>query len=269
MGGLVPISGPFCGGLHPERSSHMRSFAQHLPGDPARRESQRSRCHHDSKREPVPFRPISRTQAVRVYRRARSLDRRTHVKGRHGGRIGPTALAVLEVMIFGFLNWRTGRLDPSHDAIAAKAGVCSRSVRTALARLREAGVLNWLRRCHDAWSQDGRWTLIQDTNAYTVNDPDQWDVDGRPIAPPRPPHRDTWAAPTMPDTIENALIERRTTGDIRAMVRELAVDQDSKLAVALASLGRNVLKREDWKADRDRRAMMDAVAIDRELGAKR
>jgi len=40
--------------------------------------------------------------------------------------------------------FRTGRLDPSYAAIAAKAGVCTRTVATALKRLRELGILNWV-----------------------------------------------------------------------------------------------------------------------------
>jgi hypothetical protein len=50
---------------------------------------------------------------------------------------------VLHALIFDFLNHRTGRLDPSYEAIARKAGVCVRAVATALARLRERpGVLD-------------------------------------------------------------------------------------------------------------------------------
>ena len=43
------------------------------------------------------------------------------------------ALAVLHALIFDFLNHRTGRLDPSYAAIAAKAGVCVRTVATRAA----------------------------------------------------------------------------------------------------------------------------------------
>jgi hypothetical protein len=71
--------------------------------------------------------------AVRLWHRARDFDRSTHQPGQHGGAIGPTALAVLHALIFDFLNHRTGRLDPSYAAIAHKAGVCVRSVATALA----------------------------------------------------------------------------------------------------------------------------------------
>jgi hypothetical protein len=61
-------------------------------------------------------------------------------------------------LIFDFLNFRTGRLDPSYAAIARKAGVCVRAVATALARLRELGILNWVRRCAESW-REGRFVL--------------------------------------------------------------------------------------------------------------
>ena len=72
---------------------------------------------------------------------------------------------MLHALIFDFLNHRTGRLDPSYAAIAAKAGVCVRTVATALKRLRELGILNWVRRCAERWA-DGRFVLEQETNAY-------------------------------------------------------------------------------------------------------
>ncbi len=65
---------------------------------------------------------------------------------------------MLHALIFDFLNFRTGRLDPSYAAIARKANVCERTVATALKRLRELGILNWVRRCAKSW-QDGRFTL--------------------------------------------------------------------------------------------------------------
>ena len=62
------------------------------------------------------------------------------------------ALQVLHALVFDFMNFRTGRLDPSYAAIAQKAGVCVRTVATALARLRELGILNWVRRCAERWA---------------------------------------------------------------------------------------------------------------------
>ena len=95
----------------------------------------------DSTTQTVRFQPMPKKAAVRLWHRARDFDRGTHQPGRHGGAVGPTALQVLHALIFDFLNHRTGRLDPSYEAIARKAGVCVRAVATALARLRELGII--------------------------------------------------------------------------------------------------------------------------------
>ena len=62
---------------------------------------------------PIRFAPMAKKVAVRLWHRARDFDRGTHQAGKHGGAVGPTALAVLHALIFDFLNHRTGRLDPS------------------------------------------------------------------------------------------------------------------------------------------------------------
>jgi hypothetical protein len=143
--------------------------------------------------KPVRFAPMPKKAAVRLWHRARDFDRGTHQVGRHGGAVGHTALAVLHALVFDFLNHRTGRLDPSYAAIAAKAGVCVRTVATALARLRELGVLAWVRRCAESW-QDGRFVLEQETNAYAVLPESQWRGYRPPPEPPGPAPG-TWGEP--------------------------------------------------------------------------
>jgi hypothetical protein len=80
--------------------------------------------------QPVRFVAMPKKAAVRLWHRARDFDRDTHEPGHHGGALGHTGFAVLHALIFDFLNHRTGRLDPSYAAIAAKAGVCVRTVAT-------------------------------------------------------------------------------------------------------------------------------------------
>ena len=104
------------------------------------------------------------------------------------------ALAVLHALIFDFLNHRTGRLDPSYAAIAAKAGVCVRTVATALQRLKALGILNWVRRCAESW-QDGRFVLEQETNAYGLLPESQWRGYRPPQEPPAPRWPGTWGDP--------------------------------------------------------------------------
>jgi len=122
----------------------------------------------------IKFQPMPKKAATRLFHRARDFDRQTKVKGKHGGALGHTALQVLHTLLFDFLNYTSGRLDPSYAAIARKANVCQRAVATALAKLRAYGVLNWVRRCAEGRREDGRFMLQQETNAYAVLPCTQW-----------------------------------------------------------------------------------------------
>ena len=181
---------------------------------------------------------VSMPKKAVVWHRARDFDRSTHQPGKHGGALGPTALAVLHALIFDFLNHRTGRLDPSYAAIARKAGVCVRTVATALAKLKQLGILNWVRRCAENW-QDGRFVLEQQTNAYAVLPESQW---RGYRAPPesQAPLPGTWGDPPMPSATVLAALE----GDLAGKVHVLASDLKDGLAAALASLGRAFMTRD-------------------------
>ena len=104
---------------------------------------------------PVQFVPMTRKAAAALWHKARQWDRETHQPGRHGGVIGRTALDVFYALALDFQNFRTGRLDPSLDAIARKAGCCRRAVVAALARLRDLGLLAWQRRCEEDRDAEG------------------------------------------------------------------------------------------------------------------
>jgi hypothetical protein len=156
--------------------------------------------------------------------------------GRHGGIIGRTALAALYSLLFDFQNFRTGRLDPSLDAIAAKAGCCRRAVVDALARLRGLGLIAWQRRCEETRDAEGRFRLRQRTNAYAVLPPAQWI--GYRVDEPPPPDPATLGAPMpIPDPIEAAVMEL-TSGHRMAAVAALEAHPGDRLAIALAALGR-------------------------------
>jgi hypothetical protein len=189
---------------------------------------------------PIRFAPMAKKAAVRLWYRARDFDRSTHQPGRHGGSVGHTALHVLHSLIFDFLNHRTGRLDPSYEAIARKAGVCVRTVATALKRLRELGLLNWVRRCAESW-RDGRFVLEQKTNAYAVLPESQWRGYRPPQEPPGPAPG-TWGGPVavVPSAVALAALE----ADLAGKVQALATDPGDALARALASLGRAFIARD-------------------------
>ena len=88
-------------------------------------------------------------------------------------------LDVLEALLWGFHNSRTGCCFPSYEAIAAKAACCRSTVAEALRALEWAGVLTWQNRItrtvvrqrdlFGRWSN--RWTVIRTSNAYVFSDP--------------------------------------------------------------------------------------------------
>ena len=96
---------------------------------------------------------------------------------------------------------------------------CARSPR--LARLRELGILNWVRRCAESW-RDGRVVLEQQTNAYAVLPEGQWRGWRPPLEAPGPAPG-TWGEPTpMPDAVTLARLE----ADMMGKVMALAVDRE-------------------------------------------
>src|SRR5690242_12808822 len=171
--------------------------------------------------KPVQFTPLPKKAAMRLWQYAREFDRQTKEKGCHGGAVGHTGLQVLQVMIFDFLNFRTGRLDPSYAAIAHKANLSESAVATALKRLHAVGVLTWVRRCTEGW-EGGRYVRRQQTNAYAILPSTGW----HGFSPPRdespPPHPDTWGKPpAMPSILAAAAIERHAGGTLKAAIQVL------------------------------------------------
>ena len=188
----------------------------------------------------VRFQPMPKRAAVKLWHRARDYDRQTSKPGCHGGAVGHAALQVLHTLVFDFLNFGSGRLDPSYAAIARKANVCERTVATALQRLRSLGILTWLRRCREERGKDGGFRLKQETNAYAVLPPSQWHGYREPPAPPPPP-ASTWGAPDrMPSVIEAAAMAPDMRGKVAALG---TAPRLSPLEAALASLGRAMLAR--------------------------
>lgn len=76
-----------------------------------------------------------RTELTKIRTRLAEADRRLR-------RIDVTVLKAL----LGFLDYATGRLFPSHETIAAKAGCSVSAVKAAKRRLRAHGLLEWVRR---------------------------------------------------------------------------------------------------------------------------
>jgi len=182
---------------------------------------------------------MPKRQAVRLYHEARRFERQTRTAGRQDGAIGRNGLAILHALIFDCLNYATGRLDPSYATIARLANISVRSVARGLAKLKAAGVLNWVRRCFEKVI-DGRFTLAQETNAYAVVSAAQW-TGYTPPPPPPPPERGTWGDhPPLPTGFEQAGEAIRSGADRREVLALLESDPADALALRLASLGRAI-----------------------------
>lgn len=216
----------------------MQSLAQYLPTFPGFAGQQTYAAWpvwSGSTTKEIKFQPLRKKQATRLWHRARDFDRQTREPGHHGGKVGHAALQVLHTLIFDFLNYASGRLDPSHAAIARKANVCERTVRNALNRLRGLGILNWVRRCAESW-RDGKFCLEQETNAYAVLPDSQWRGYTSPPEPPAPDPATWGATPPLPSVIEQAAAESRETGSLLATARILAYAASGGVEAALAQL---------------------------------
>jgi hypothetical protein len=184
------------------------------------------------------FVPMPKKAAIRVYHKVVEWNRRGKLAGCHGGLIGSHVLLVLHTLIFDFLNHATGRLDPSYSAIQRRTRLCRQTVAKALARLKQLGIINWIRRCREDRDADGRFALRQETNAYAILPPTQWRgyVD---TVIPEPPHPATWGAcPPLPSLVEQAATDARGGDSVASIVGRLDADPGDTLASRLASLGR-------------------------------
>jgi hypothetical protein len=190
----------------------------------------------DSTTKEVKFQPMPKRQAVKLWHDARRFERQTRQPGKQDGAIGRNGLAVLQALLFDFLNYKSGALYPSWAAIAFKACVSVRSVGRGLVMLKAAGVLNWLRRCVEDWI-DGRFTLRQETNAYAVLPTSNWrGYSGPPPAPQ--PDAGTWGEHLGMGSLLDIAAQAGRDGGRAARIAALESDPGDKLAAALARLGR-------------------------------
>jgi len=194
----------------------------------------------DSTTDDVKFQPMPKKKAVKLFHRARDFERRTREPGKQDGAIGRNGLAVLHALIFGFLDYRTGQLDPGYEAIAREACISPRSVARGLKALKLSGVLNWVRRCA-ANFVNGRFTLEQETNAYAVLPSSQWHGYSEPPEASAP-QSGTWGDHPcgMRDALTEAVTELGFGGSPEAVIQQLEADSTNELAVALARLGRAI-----------------------------
>ena len=123
--------------------------------------------------------PLDRNAKARILAYAKAWGARHRQPGQHKGPITRAFLEVLEALLWGFHNARSGCCFPSYEAIAARAECARSTVAEALKALEWAGVLTWqnrITRIHvrerdlfGHWAS--RWRVIRTSNAYVFRDP--------------------------------------------------------------------------------------------------
>jgi hypothetical protein len=185
------------------------------------------------------FQPMKKKDAAKLWHEARRFERSTRQPGRQDGALGRNGLAVLYALLFDFLNYASGRLDPAINTIAQAANISPRSAARGLANLKAAGVLNWARRCIADIGEAGRIVFRQLSNAYAVLPVSQW-FGHRPRPEAPPPEAGTWGDhPPLPSLIEQAAAAE----SMAERIRTLELDPSEELAAALAGYGRAMQER--------------------------
>jgi hypothetical protein len=226
------------------RAGFIKPLAKFLPPLPGLPDSLKSYAPspvwRDSTTDRVQFSPLPKKKAVKLYHKARKFERQTRQPGKQDGAVTRNGLKVLEAMIFEFLNFRTGQLDPGYETIAEEACISRSSVTRGLQALKACGILNWLRRCMPTF-EDGRCKLEQETNAYAILPSSQWPGFIEPPEAP-PPQAGTWGDHSIGqrDPLIEADTERHLGTGINAMIRQLDLGEPGSLAAALARLGRHL-----------------------------
>src|SRR6516225_12306406 len=90
--------------------------------------------------------PLDRNAKARIMAYARAWTARHRLPGQHKGPITRAFLDVLQALLWGFHNSRSGACFPSYARIAEKAGCARSTVAEALRVLEWAGILTWQQR---------------------------------------------------------------------------------------------------------------------------
>ena len=123
-------------------------------------------------------RALDRNAKARIMHLTRCLSRRID-KGRAYGVVTAKALTVLEALLWGFHNAKSGLCFPSYEKIA-EAACCARStVAEAIKALEDAGILSWVNRLkrvaeasRDLFGHRTRKTrVLRTSNGYHFIDP--------------------------------------------------------------------------------------------------
>jgi hypothetical protein len=133
----------------------------HRTGQPVRRNSYRV-----GEREGRYWSKFNKGERNARMRAAEEYDRKHKEPGKRNGPLGHVALEILREMMRR-IDFKTGRLDPSIDTLATKLRRSPTTIVNGLARLRDHGWLNWIRRFEPIENPDDFGPQVkQVSNAY-------------------------------------------------------------------------------------------------------
>jgi Helix-turn-helix domain len=186
--------------------------------------------------------PLDRNAKVRIVAYARAWSARNRQRGQHRGPITRAFLEVLQALLWGFHNSRSGICFPSYESIAERAQCARSTVAEALKALEWAGVLTWQNRVtrilvreRDLFGQwAGRWQVIRTSNAYVFSDPKPQLAGvsaSKSENPPGTPNQETPGLPLMPAKDPNSPLERALRQLGAGIEERLLLNENSETAV--------------------------------------
>jgi len=120
-------------------------------------------------------RPMDREAKIRIMHLARCLSRRTE-PGKAYGQLTAKYVQVLEALLWGFHNAKSGLCYPSLDRIAEVAHCARSTVHEAIKSLEAAGLMTWCNRLRRVrlWSEEMQAVqikVLRTSNGYQFRDP--------------------------------------------------------------------------------------------------
>jgi hypothetical protein len=123
--------------------------------------------------------PLDGNAKARIMVYARAWNAKHRQSGQHRGPLTRAFMEVLEALLWGFHNSKSGLCFPGYEAIAAKAKCNRDTVYEAIKALEAADVLTWVNRImreqvrerdlFGKWAMG--WRIVRTSNAYLFRDP--------------------------------------------------------------------------------------------------
>lgn len=186
----------------------------------------RRNSYNVGEREQRWYRPVNPREIGARLRAAERFNERTRQQGSRRGPIGEIGLEVLR-LLYRVVCHRTGRLEPSIDYICTAIRRSRKAVVGGLARLKQHGFLDWIRRTEPVANPGERGPqVVQISNAYVLLDPS-----GKETS--------VTAAPPLPDDVIQAA--EAAADDLRRMIDQVSTSDRLFLEVEDDALRRSLL----------------------------